>query len=374
MSANIAGSPGSAASGGNPDSAGGDGTRLSDYGYELPQRLIAQTPAMPRDHSRLMTLSRADGSIGHYRFYDLPNLTRPGDLMVFNDSRVMPARLRGRTSGGGAMELLLLTRLSPGVWRAIGRPGRALRAGAAFTIDGGAASDASGGPTGAVTGVVADVEPGGERVVRLRGEELLPDVGETPLPPYITERLADAERYQTVYARDEGSAAAPTAGLHFTRELLARLRDCSVQTAFATLHVGWDSFRPVKTDAISEHKMHSEYWELSDEAAALIRSAKADGRRVISVGTTAARLLENAAALSDDGLPAAGSGWADIFIAPGHRFRAIDALITNFHLPRSTLLMLTSALAGRERMLNAYAEAIAREYRFYSFGDAMFIH
>lgn len=365
MSANIAG---------NPDSAGGDGTRLSDYAYELPQRLIAQTPATPRDHSRLMTLSRADGSMGHYRFYDLPKLTRPGDLMVFNDSRVMPARLRGRASGGGAMELLLLTRLSPGVWRAIGRPGRALRTGAAFTIDGGATSETSGSATGAVTGVVTDVEPGGERVVRLRGEERLPDVGETPLPPYITQRLADAERYQTVYARDEGSAAAPTAGLHFTRELLARLRGCGVQTAFATLHVGWDSFRPVKTDAISEHKMHSEYWELSDEAAALIRSAKADGRRVISVGTTAARLLENAAALSDDGLPAAGSGWADIFIAPGHRFRAIDALITNFHLPRSTLLMMTSALAGRERMLNVYAEAIAREYRFYSFGDAMFIH
>ena len=339
--------------------------RLSDFDYTLPSALIAQTPIEPRDHSRLMSLNRADGGIAHLRFYDLPQLLRPDDVMVFNDSRVMPARLRGRRETGGSIEILLLSRISPGVWRAIGRPGRLLRPGATFEVS---------GRGGAMNGEVLEIEPEGERVIRLDGEERLHDVGEVPLPPYITETLADSERYQTVYAREEGSAAAPTAGLHFTDELLGRMRDMGVQTVFVTLHVGWGTFRPVKDDDITEHKMHAEYYEISPEAANTIRSAKAEGRRIISVGTTAVRLLEHAASLSPDGLPRAGSGWADIFITPGYRFKVVDALITNFHLPRSTLLMLVSALADRDIMLSAYAEAVEREYRFYSFGDAMFIH
>ena len=339
--------------------------RLSDFDYSLPSSLIAQTPMEPRDHSRLMSLSRADGGMRHHRFYELPDMLRPDDVMVFNDSRVMPARLRGRREAGGSIELLLLSRLSPGVWRAIGRPGRLLRPGAAFEVS---------GRGGSISGEVLEIEPDGERIVKLDGEERLHDVGETPLPPYITETLADSERYQTVYAREEGSAAAPTAGLHFTDGLLERVRDMGVQTVFVTLHVGWGTFRPVKDDDITEHKMHAEYYELSQEAVDAICRAKAEGRRVISVGTTAVRLLEHAASLSGDRLPQAGSGWADIFITPGHRFKVVDALITNFHLPRSTLLMLVSAFSSRDIMLSAYAEAVAREYRFYSFGDAMFIH
>ena len=339
--------------------------RLSDFDYALPSSLIAQTPMEPRDHSRLMSLNRADGSIGHSRFYELPQLLRPGDVMVFNDSRVMPARLRGRRGTGGAIELLLLSRISPGVWRAIGRPGRLLRPGATFEVS---------GRGGSMRGDVLEIEPEGERIVRLDGEERLHDVGEAPLPPYIIETLADSERYQTVYAREEGSAAAPTAGLHFTDELLEQVRDMGVRTVFVTLHVGWGTFRPVKDEDITEHKMHAEYYELSREGADTIRGAKAEGRRVISVGTTAVRLLENAASLSADGLPNAGSGWADIFITPGYRFKVVDALITNFHLPRSTLLMLVSALADRDLIMRAYAEAVEREYRFYSFGDAMFIY
>ena len=352
-----------------------DALQTSDYDYELPESLIAQTPIEPRDHSRLMSLCRADGGIRHHRFYDLPELLRPGDVMVFNDSRVMPARLRGKRvmpsrlrdtrNAGGAIELLLLSRISPGVWRAIGRPGRFLRPGATFKVT---------GKGGSISGEVLEIESEGERIIRLDGEERLHDVGEVPLPPYITETLADSERYQTVYAREEGSAAAPTAGLHFTDELLERVRAMGIQTIFVTLHVGWGTFRPVKTDDPTEHTMHSEYWELSSEAADAIRSAKADGRRVISVGTTAVRLLENAASLSADNLPQAGSGWADIFITPGYRFKVVDALITNFHLPRSTLLMLVSALADRDTIMRAYTEAVEQQYRFYSFGDAMFIH
>ena len=339
--------------------------RTSDFDYDLPESLIAQTPVEPRDYSRLMSLSRIDGGIQHHRFYDLPQLLRSGDLMVFNDSRVMPARLRGKRTTGGAIELLLLSRLSPGVWRAIGRPGRLLRPGAAFEVT---------GKGGSMRGEVLEIEPEGERIIRLDGEERLHDVGEVPLPPYITETLADSERYQTVYAREEGSAAAPTAGLHFTDDLLERVRAMGVQTVFVTLHVGWGTFRPVKDDDVTDHTMHAEYWELSSEAADAIRCAKAEGRRVISVGTTAVRLLENAASLSADDLPHAGSGWADIFITPGYRFKVVDALITNFHLPRSTLLMLTSAFSSRDIMLRAYTEAVEQRYRFYSFGDAMFIH
>ena len=339
--------------------------RTEDFDYELPESLIAQTPVEPRDHSRLMSLRRADGSIRHHRFYELPALLRPGDMMVFNDSRVMPARLRGIRGTGGAIELLLLSRLSPGIWRAIGRPGRLLRPASEFEVT---------GDGGSMRGEVLEIEPDGERIIRLDGEERLHDVGEVPLPPYITETLADSERYQTVYSREEGSAAAPTAGLHFTDELVGRVRDMGVQTVFVTLHVGWGTFRPVKDDDPAEHTMHAEYWELTAEAADAIRSAKAEGRRVISVGTTAVRLLENAASLSDDGLPHAGSGWADIFITPGYRFKVVDALITNFHLPRSTLLMLTSAISSRDMMMRAYNEAVAQQYRFYSFGDAMLIY
>ena len=225
-----------------------------------------------------------------------------------------------------------------------------------------------------MSGEVLEIEPEGERIVRLDGEERLHDVGEVPLPPYITETLADSERYQTVYAREEGSAAAPTAGLHFTDELLERVREMGVETVFVTLHVGWGTFRPVKDDDPAAHTMHSEYWELTSEAASAIRSAKREGRRVISVGTTAVRLLEHAASLSADEIPNAGSGWADIFITPGYRFKVVDALITNFHLPRSTLLMLTSAISNRDLMMQAYDEAVKQRYRFYSFGDAMFIH
>ncbi len=349
--------------------------RTSDFDYDLPESLIAQTPMEPRDHSRLMSLCRADGSIGHHRFYELPILLRPGDLMVFNDSRVMPARLRGNRvlperlrvsrDSGGAIELLLLARLSPGIWRAIGRPGRLLRRGSEFVVT---------GEGGSMRGEVLEIEPEGERIIRLDDEERLHDVGEVPLPPYITETLADSERYQTVYAREEGSAAAPTAGLHFTDELLRLIRSKGAATVFVTLHVGWGTFRPIKNDDPTEHTMHAEYWELSPEAAEAIRSAKAEGRRVISVGTTAVRLLEHAASKSEDGLPNAGSGWADIFITPGYRFKVVDALITNFHLPRSTLLMLTSAISSRDLMMRAYNEAVEQRYRFYSFGDAMFIH
>ena len=338
--------------------------KTSDFDYELPQELIAQTPMEPRDHSRLMVVSRADDSLQHRHFYDLPQYLNEGDVMVFNDSRVIPARLYGNRLSGGRIELLLLNRLSPGVWRALVRPGRRMREGIAFEIDG-----------GEMAGEVIEVEDGGTRVVKLSGEDNLDAVGIMPLPPYIHESLENKERYQTVYSRVRGSIAAPTAGLHFTPDLLNKVRELGVETAFVTLHVGWDSFRPVKSDDISSHEMHSEYWELSQEAADTINRAKQEGRRVISVGTTAVRLLETAAAIqvNDDAPLKAGSGWANLFITPGYSFRIVDALVTNFHLPKSTLLMLTSALAGRDLLLSAYHEAVKERYRFYSFGDAMFI-
>ena len=329
--------------------------KTSDFDYELPQALIAQTPIEPRDHSRLMVVSRDDGSIQHRRFYDLPEFLRQGDVLVFNDSRVIPARLYGRRTGtGGRIELLLLERVSPGVWRALVRPGRRMQEGTAFEI--------SGEGDDGMSGEVLRVEADGTRIVRLFGEENLNSVGVVPLPPYIHETLDDASRYQTVYARVEGSIAAPTAGLHFTPSLLERIRDIGAETEFVTLHVGWDSFRPVK-------------WELSKESAEAINRAKRESRRVISIGTTAVRLLEQAAALnaSDEDLLKAGSGRADLFMLPGYRFKVVDALVTNFHLPRSTLLMLVSAFAGRDLILKAYREAIENRYRFYSFGDAMLL-
>ena len=344
--------------------------KTSDFDYDLPQELIAQTPAEPRDNSRLMVVNRDGGRFEHCRFHDLPEYLRAGDLLVFNDSRVIPARLYGeRTETGGKIEVLLLSRLSEGLWRALVRPGRRMREGAAFVV-----RDEDGRP--AMRGEVVEVEAEGTRLVRLEGEKNLHKVGIVPLPPYIHEPLADRERYQTVYSRVAGSVAAPTAGLHFTPELLERVRSMGVETAFVTLHVGWDSFRPVKTDDVAGHKMHSEFFSINGQAADLINGAKRNGRRVISVGTTAVRLLEHSASLSNDGdgKPVrAGEGWADIFIAPGFRFRVVDALVTNFHLPRSTLLMLTSALAGRDLVLKAYEAAVAERYRFYSFGDAMVI-
>ena len=349
--------------------------KTSDFDYDLDRKLIAQTPMEPRDHSRLMVVSRSDGSIHHRHFYDLPEYLRSSDVLVFNDSRVFPARMYGtRVAGGGKVELLLLHRLSPGTWRALVRPGRRMRPGDAFELSGGGHK---------IAGEVIQVEEDGSRTVRLSDEDALDAVGVVPLPPYIHQPLERTERYQTVYARVSGSVAAPTAGLHFTPSLLERVRSLGVELVFATLHVGWDSFRPVTSEDVTSHVMHTEYWELGQEAADAINRARRDGRRVVSVGTTAVRLLEQAASLransvqtGPDGLEAAleaSSGWADLFIYPGYRFRMVDALVTNFHLPRSTLLMLTSAFAGRDLVLGAYAEAADLGYRFYSFGDAMMI-
>ena len=340
--------------------------RTSDYDYELPQELIAQTPVEPRDSSRLMVVPPGRGPVHHRVFSDLPELLRPDDLLVFNDSRVVPARLYGRRKGtGGKVELLLLSRQTHGTWRALVRPGHRMLAGAEFEVPGA-------GDTIALSGAVVAEEPGGTRLVSLSSEDGLRQAGVVPLPPYINEPLADTERYQTVYARVEGSVAAPTAGLHFTPGLLERVRSMGVETAFVTLHVGWDSFGPVKTEDPSAHEMHSEFFEIGRDAADAINRAKAEHRRVVCVGTTAVRLLEHVAS-TNDGRVNAASGWASIFILPGFRFRVVDALLTNFHLPKSTLLMLTSAFGGRERVLEAYREAIERRYRFYSFGDAMFI-
>ena len=338
-------------------------TRLKTSDYELPPELIAQTPIEPRDHSRLMVVRRADGRIRHARFCDLPEYLRPGDLLVFNDSRVIPSRLYGTSVPSGArIELLLLERLGGGSWRSLVRPGSRMREGAEFEIEG--------------AGRVAAVNGDGSRDVSLSDEEHLADMGIVPLPPYIHEPLADPERYQTVYSRVSGSVAAPTAGLHFTPGLLDRVREMGAELAFVTLHVGWDSFRPVSSEDIASHGMHSEYWELGPGAADAVNRARAEGRRVISVGTTAVRLLEHAAAFHDGSsgnVVEPGTGRADLFIYPGYRFRVVDALVTNFHLPRSTLLMLTSAFAGRDLILRAYNEAAERRYSFYSFGDAMLI-
>ena len=348
--------------------------RTADFDYHLPPELIAQTPAEPRDSSRLMLVDRdGGGASAHDVFRNLPAHLRAGDLLVFNDSRVFPARLYGRSAAsGGKVEILLLSPASGdgggGTWRSLAKPGRRMREGAEFVI-GDAGADCESGV--GVRGVVLAQEESGARIVRFDDDSRLRELGTAPLPPYIRQQPDDPERYQTVYAKTEGSVAAPTAGLHFTRPLMDALTHMGVQTAFATLHVGWDSFNPVRTDDPAEHRMHSEYWEISESAANAVSAAKSDGRRVISVGTTAVRLLENAAAR--DGSIAAGSGWVDMFITPGYHFRAIDGLITNFHLPKSTLLMLVSAFAGRENILAAYRLAAEKRYRFYSFGDAMLI-
>ena len=346
--------------------------RTGDFDYHLPRELIAQTPAEPRDHSRLMVLNRRAGETAHHHFHEISQFLRAGDLLVLNDSRVIPARLRGRRLGsGGAIELLLLHREGEGVWRALVRPGRRLRPGARFEVDG-------------VEGEVMADADGGTRLVRLSDEGVIRRAGEMPLPPYIETQLDDPERYQTVYARVEGSAAAPTAGLHFTPRLLDSLAEEGVRFASVTLHVGLDTFRPVKSEEPEKHKLHSEWYEVSEEAAREVSEARAEGRRVIAVGTTSVRVLEQAALPSrGDGTRALSpvTGWADLFILPGHRFRLVDGMVTNFHLPRSTLLMLVSAFAGadaepdsgRRLMLSAYREAIGLGYRLFSFGDCMLI-
>ena len=344
--------------------------RTSDFDYDLPLHLIAQTPVEPRDSSRLLTLDRATGQIEHRRFTDILECLQAGDLMVFNRSRVIPARLRGQREGtGGRVELLLLRRQSPGVWEALGRPGRRLQPGVRVLIDG-QGSDAT------LEVEVLESRPQGTKLVRLSSEHGIDRLGETPLPPYIHQQPADPERYQTVYAADPGSVAAPTAGLHFTDSLLEQVRRMGVEQAFVTLHVGLDTFRPVQGEDPTQHHIHTEYYEVSGEAAGSINRARREGRRIIAVGTTSVRVLEQAAQRieeSGQGELAGVQDYAELFILPGHRFRMVDGMVTNFHLPRSTLVMLVSAFAGREPVLKAYREAIREEYRFYSFGDAMLI-
>ncbi len=339
--------------------------KTSDFDYYLPPELIAQTPTERRDASRLMCLDRKTGAYQHKHFYDLPELLRPGDCLVLNDSRVLPARLLGRRlPGGGACEVLLLVDRGENVWECIVRPGKHLRAGARVAFG-----------EGELTGEVAEVLPDGNRLVRFAYEgvflEVLERLGRMPLPPYIKAELRDRERYQTVYSRVNGSAAAPTAGLHFTPELLEKIAAQGVRLGYVTLHVGLGTFRPVKEDDVEAHEMHSEYCVVPEETAALVNETKANGGRVICVGTTSCRTLESWA--GEDGTLRASSGWTDIYIYPGYRFKVMDALVTNFHLPQSTLLMLVSAFAGREHVLAAYEEAVRERYRFFSFGDAMFL-
>ena len=337
--------------------------QLSEFDYHLPEELIAQHPAEVRDQSRLLVLGRETGAASHRRFYDLPSYLVPGDTLVFNDTRVIPARLVGiKTDTGGKVEVFLLNRLTEDRWETLVKPGRKLRPGTTVNFG----DDLSGE-------ILAITDFGG-RVVRFNFngifEEVLDRLGETPLPPYIHEQLHDKERYQTVYSRARGSAAAPTAGLHFTDKLLSSLADNSINLAFLTLHVGLGTFRPVSAENILDHKMHREYYSIPSAAADTVNRAKERGGRIIAVGTTAVRTLETVAR---GGRIEASSGWTDIFIYPGYRFQMVDALLTNFHLPKSTLLMLVSAFAGRENVLAAYREAVAERYRFFSFGDAMLI-
>ena len=339
--------------------------KTSDFFYELPQELIAQTPIQRRDASRLMTLDRASGQVGHHHFYELPDFLHPGDCLILNDSRVLPARLLGqRLPGGGACEVLLLIDRGEQTWECLVRPGRKMKPGTRLTFG-----------DGQLTAQVTAELEGGNRLVRFEYEgiflEVLERLGKMPLPPYIKEELQDRERYQTVYSKNLGSAAAPTAGLHFTKELLDKIAAMGVEIGYVTLHVGLGTFRPVKEEEITEHEMHSEYCVISQETADLINRTRQRGGRVICVGTTSCRTLESWAA--EDGTMKASAGWTDIYIYPGYRFKVMDALITNFHLPESTLIMLVSAFAGREHVLAAYKEAVRQRYRFFSFGDAMFI-
>ena len=339
--------------------------KTSDFDYALPPELIAQTPAERRDGSRLMCLDRKTGVFSHRHFYNLPELLRPGDCLILNDSRVLPARLLGkRLPGGGACEVLLLVDRGNDMWECIVRPGKHLREGARLCFG-----------DGELSATAEQVLPDGNRLVRFSYAgiflEVLERLGKMPLPPYIKAELRDKERYQTVYSKVNGSAAAPTAGLHFTPELLRTVEAKGVRLGCVTLHVGLGTFRPVKEDELEAHEMHSEYCTVPEETARLINETKARGGRVVCVGTTSCRTVESWAA--EDGTMRSGAGWTDIYIYPGYRFKVMDALITNFHLPQSTLLMLVSAFAGREHVLAAYEEAVRERYRFFSFGDAMFI-
>lgn len=338
--------------------------KTSDFYYDLPQELIAQTPLDRRDGSRLMTLDKVTGEVSHRHFFDLPTLLRPGDCLVLNDSRVLPARLIGHRPTGGACEVLLLTDRGENVWECLVRPGRKLREGAEVTFG-----------NGELTARILSVEENGNRLVRFFYEgiflEVLERLGKMPLPPYIKEELQDQERYQTVYSKALGSAAAPTAGLHFTKDLLEQVTAMGVKVCYVTLHVGLGTFRPVSEENLEEHDMHAEFCVIPQETADVVNQTRTEGGRVICVGTTSCRTLESWA--GEDGTLRASSGWTSIYIYPGYRFKVLDGLITNFHLPESTLIMLVSALAGREHVLAAYEEAVRERYRFFSFGDAMFL-
>ena len=338
--------------------------RKSDFYFDLPEELIAQTPLERRDSSRLLHLDKTTGELEHRHFYELLDYLREGDCMVFNDSRVLPARLIGARPTGGSVELVLLRDLGEGRWECLSRPGRKTKPGTEILFG-----------NGELKATVESVAEGGNRIVRFDYEgiflEVLERLGKMPLPPYIKEELQDSERYQTVYSREIGSAAAPTAGLHFTKELMEKIAAKGVKLCYVTLHVGLGTFRPVKAEEIEDHEMHSEFCIIPEETARIVSETRKKGGRVIAVGTTSCRTLESFAR-EDGSLPAA-SGWTNIFIYPGYTFKCVDALVTNFHLPESTLIMLVSALAGREHVLHAYEEAVKERYRFFSFGDAMFI-
>lgn len=337
--------------------------KTSDFFYALPEELIAQTPIEPRDLSRMLVVHRATGALEHRHFYDILEYLRPGDALVVNDTKVIPARLTGERAGGGACEVLLLKQLGPKKWEALVRPGKKLRPGAQASFGG-----------GKLVAKMLEATDAGGRIVEFfcEGtlEALLDELGEMPLPPYIHEKLENRDRYQTVYARQDGSAAAPTAGLHFTPELLQKIREKGVAVVPILLHVGLGTFRPVKAEDVEDHRMHAEYYEVTEAAARAVNGARASGARVFAVGTTSVRTLESAAR---GGKLQPGSGWTDIFITPGYKFRLVDALITNFHLPESTLVMLVSAFHTREGTLAAYEEAVKERYRFFSFGDAMLL-
>ena len=339
--------------------------RTADFYYDLPEELIAQDPLVDRSSSRLMHLDKKSGEIQHTDFKHIVHYLKPGDCLVINDTRVIPARLYGSKIGTDAgIEILLLKRKENNIWETLVKPGKKAKPGTKISFG-----------DGLLIGEVLDIVEEGNRLIQFSYEgifeEILDQLGEMPLPPYITHKLQDKERYQTVYAKNEGSAAAPTAGLHFTKELLQQIQDMGVNIAHVTLHVGLGTFRPVKVDDVEKHHMHSEFYVVEEEQAKLINDTKKNGGRVISVGTTSCRTLESAA--DAEGILKAGSGWTDIFIYPGYRFKILDGLITNFHLPESTLIMLVSAFAGKEQVLGAYREAVKERYRFFSFGDAMVI-
>ena len=337
--------------------------KKSDFYYELPPELIAQTPAEPRDSSRLLVYNRAADKVEHRIFRDITDYLKTGDVLVINSTKVLPARLYAHTENGGAVEILLLKRLEKDKWEVLCKPGKKCTVGKSFKI------------CDKLSFTVEGVTDSGERIINFTYngvfENILEEVGSMPLPPYIKEKLKDKNRYQTVYAKTDGSAAAPTAGLHFTPELLNKIRDMGVEIVEVLLHVGLGTFRPVKEDIITDHKMHGEHYEVTEQAAAAINKAKAEGRRIVAVGTTSVRTLESAT--DDDGILKAGSGETHIFIYPPYKFKCVDALITNFHLPESTLVMLVAALVGREKILELYKIAVGERYRFFSFGDAMLI-